>query len=71
MIDHNQGAKLVHYIGTYGKVKALKTFLTRFGLDLAATDMHGQTIVHYAARRGELGMLKYLNEIGSEHNVTL
>ena len=38
---------------------------------LAATDLHGQTIVHYAARRGELNMLKYLNEIGPERNVTL
>ena len=40
-------------------------------MDLAATDMHGQTIVHYAARRGELSMLKYLNEIGPEHNVSV
>ena len=71
VIDHSQGAKLVHYIGTYGKIKALKTFLTKYGMDLAATDMHGQTIVHYAARRGELNMLKYLNEVGSQFGVSL
>lgn len=41
IIDMNQGAKLVHYIGTFGKIKALKTFLTNFGLDLAATDSNG------------------------------
>ena len=51
----------MHYIGTYGKIKALKTFIAKFGMDLTMTDLHGQTIVHYAARRGELNMLKYLN----------
>ena len=40
-------------------------------MDLAATDLHGQTIVHYAARMGQLDMMKYLNEIGPERNVTL
>ena len=40
-------------------------------MDLSARDIHGQTIVHYAARKGELSMLKYLNEIGPERNVTL
>ena len=40
-------------------------------MDLAATDSHGQTIVHYAARMGQLDMMKYLNEIGPERNVTL
>ena len=62
---------MVHYIGTYGKIKALKTFITKFGMDLSATDIHGQSIVHYAARRGELNMLQYLNKIGPERNVTL
>lgn len=28
IVDRAQGAKLVHYIGQYGHVKALKTFLT-------------------------------------------
>ena len=45
--------------------------MTRFGMDLAAQDIHGQTIVHYAARRGELQMLKYLEEIGPQHGITL
>ena len=27
VIDPNQGAKLVHYIGTFGNVKTLKTFM--------------------------------------------
>ena len=30
IIDGSQGAKLVHYIGTFGNVKALKTFLGKF-----------------------------------------
>ena len=41
IIDKSQGAKLVHYLGTFGKVKALKTFMERFDIDLAATDTHG------------------------------
>ena len=41
IIDASQGAKLVHYIGTFGKVKVLKTFLNRFKIDLAVTDNHG------------------------------
>ena len=62
VVDHTQGAKLVHYIGTFGNVKALKTFMTRFSIDLAAVDTHGQTIVHYAARRGQLSMLKFIRQ---------
>ena len=54
IIDEKQGAKLVHYLGTFGKIKALKTFMEKFDIDLSATDIHGQTIVHYAARKGEL-----------------
>ena len=71
IIDKSQGAKLVHYIGTFGKVKTLKTFLRRFEVDLGATDDNGQTIVHYAARRGQLTMLKYLRQEGEQHGVTL
>ena len=41
IIDMSQGAKLVHYLGTFGNVKALKTFMEKFGIDLAATDTHG------------------------------
>lgn len=41
IIDKTQGAKLVHYIGTFGNLKALKTFLETFDLDLAAKDTHG------------------------------
>ena len=49
----------------------MKTFLKYFNLDLAAKDTNGQTIVHYAARRGQLTMLKYLREIGTRYGVTL
>ena len=71
IIDEKQGAKLVHYIGTFGNVKALKTFMEKFDIDLAAVDTHGQTIVHYAARKGQLKMLKYLREMGRPYGVTL
>lgn len=71
VIDGSQGAKLVHYIGTFGNVKALKTFQRKFQMDLAQQDTHGQTIVHYAARRGQLAMLKYLREVGPASGITL
>ena len=71
VIDPQQGAKLVHYIGTFGKVKTLKTFISKFAIDLAAQDKNGQTIVHYAARKGQLQMLKYLREIGPAYGVGL
>ena len=71
IIDAKQGAKLVHYIGTFGNIKALKTFMEKFDLQLGAMDTHGQTIVHYAARKGELAMLRYLREVGAPYGVTL
>ena len=61
----------MHYIGTFGNVKALRVFIKKFNIDLAAQDMHGQTIVHYAARRGQLSMLKYLRDIGPSRGITL
>ena len=36
VIDPQQGAKLVHYIGTFVKVKTLKTFISKFKVNLAA-----------------------------------
>ena len=71
IIDPKQGAKLVHYLGTFGNVKALKTFMDKFNIELGAVDTHGQTIVHYAARKGELAMLMYLRKVGGPHGVTL
>ena len=71
IIDTNQGAKLVHYIGTFGNVKALKTFMMKFDLDVTQTDKNGCTLIHYAARRGELAMLQYLRELGKENGVDL
>ena len=71
IVDKCQGAKFVHYIGYFGKVKTLKTFVECFNIDVAAKDNNGQTIVHYAAKRGQLSMLKYLREIGTKHGVTL
>lgn len=35
VVDPAQGAKLIHYIGTFGNVKALKTFVQKFNVDLA------------------------------------
>ena len=71
IIDTKQEAKLVHYIGTFGNIKALKTFMMKFDLNLKETDKNGCTIVHYAARRGNLAMLQYLREIGKETGVNL
>ena len=56
----------MHYLGHYGNLKALRTFTMRFGLDLTRLDVHGQSIIHYAARRGELGIIKYLNEFKAD-----
>ena len=36
VVDPEQGAMLVHYIGTFGNIKALKTFVDRFEMNLAA-----------------------------------
>ena len=71
VVDQSQGAKLVHYIGTFGNIKALKTFVRNFRMDLAVKDNYGQTIVHYAARRGQLSMLKYLREVGPSYTISL
>lgn len=60
IVDPSSQAMLVHYLGHYGNVKALKTFVESFDLDLNSVDKFGQTILHYAARRGQLNLLQYL-----------
>ena len=50
IVEDGQRGKLVHYLGHFGKIKALRTFVERFKLDLEREDMNGQSIVHYAAR---------------------
>jgi len=41
IIDPSFQAKLVHYIGHFGKLKALKCFVEKIGIDLNATDKFG------------------------------
>ena len=41
IVDPSQGAKLVHYVGHFGKIKALKTFTERFGMNINMKDDHG------------------------------
>ena len=50
VVDASQGAKLVHFMGHFGKLKALRTFVDRFDLRLDEEDSAEHTIVHYAAR---------------------
>lgn len=33
---------------------------------MAAEDKHGQTVVHYAARRGQLAILKYIRSVPAQ-----
>ena len=55
-------AMLVHYLGHYGNIKALRYFVAK-GINIQKTDKFEQTIVHYATRQGRLGILKYLNTL--------
>ena len=50
IVDESQGAKLVHFMGHFGKLKALRTFVDNFELKLDVEDACEHTIVHYAAR---------------------
>ena len=64
IVDYNTGGKLIHYIGHFGKVKALKALLARApDLDLASLDFYKLTIAHYAARSGETAILKAIHQI--------
>lgn len=59
-IDYSQGAKLSHYIAHFGNLKAFRYFVPQvFPYELE--DRFGQTVVHYAARSGKLGILKLLS----------
>ena len=59
IFDKTQRAGLVHYLGHFGSIQALRYF-TELGLDLNQEDAFNQTIVHYACRQGRLGILKHL-----------
>ena len=52
---------MIHYVGHFGDINALRC-LIKFGFDLRRSDKFGQTIVHYAARAGRLGILKVLTK---------
>jgi hypothetical protein len=41
IIEGGQRGKLVHYLGHFGKIKALRTFVERFDLDLESDDLNG------------------------------
>ena len=62
VVDSSQGAKLVHFMGHFGKLKPLRTFVDKFDLRLDGEDDTQHTIVHYAARQGELAILLYLQD---------
>lgn len=62
VVDHTTGAKVIHYIGHFGKLKALKAFLTKFKVDPNILDFYRLTVAHYAARTGELAILVYLKD---------
>jgi hypothetical protein len=59
VFDLKQGATLVHYVGHWGNIKALRYFLT-LKINLLKQDIFGQTIIHYASRSGKVGLLKFL-----------
>jgi hypothetical protein len=41
IVEDGQRGKLVHYLGHFGKIKALRTFVERFQLDLEGEDCNG------------------------------
>ena len=62
IVDLQFDAKLIHYIGHWGKLKPLKCFVEKLGIQLDSKDKFGQTVAHYAARKGQLGCLVYLHD---------
>jgi hypothetical protein len=63
VVDYNTGANVFHYVGHFGKMKALKVLLTKFRVDPNTLDFYKLTCAHYAARTGELGVLSELSKI--------
>lgn len=64
VVDANTGAKVIHYTGHFGKLKALKALVEEFGLDpRQQVDFYKLTVAHYAARSGELAILVYLSKV--------
>lgn len=58
IIDANTGAKVIHYTGHFGKLKALKALVEVYGLNPAKQlDFYNLTVAHYAARQGQLSIL--------------
>ena len=51
MIDANTGAKVLHYTGHFGKLKALKALVEVYDQDPSQlVDFYKLTVAHYAAR---------------------
>jgi hypothetical protein len=64
IVDASTGAKVVHYTGHFGKLKALKTLVSSLGIDhCLLNDYYNLNVAHYAARSGELEVLKYLQKV--------
>lgn len=64
--DYITGAKVIHYAGHFGKIKALKTLIEEFKMDAKLKDGYDLNVAHYAARQGELPALLYLREKDAE-----
>ena len=60
IIDPSTGAKIIHFTGHFGKLKALKALIEQFSIDPLSIDYYKLTVAHYAARSGELAILVYL-----------
>lgn len=64
IVDLNTGAKAIHYAGHFGNLKALRVFIEIYRLEPSTMlDSYGLTVAHYAARSGDLAILRYLARV--------
>lgn len=64
IIDANTGAKVIHYTGHFGNLKALRTLVEEYQIDpCTQVDHYKLTTAHYAARSGYLSVLVYLSKV--------
>eukprot|EP00347_Sterkiella_histriomuscorum_P000327 403376303 len=57
IVDPNIQAKIIHYVGHFGNVKALRSLIEVQGADSNVQDSYKLNLAHYAAREGHAQVL--------------